>query len=67
LFTLERHILTVFKLNVLLDPSRNPKKIIKSLLINMEGCQDLPLDHFEKVLTVVDFFVCKCYEEKKKT
>lgn len=33
----------------------------------MEGCQDLPLDHFEKVLRVVDFFVCKCYEERKKT
>lgn len=67
LFNLEKNILAVFKLNVLLDPSKNPKKIIKVLLNNIECLPSISLDNFEKLMVVVDFFVSKCFEDRKKT
>lgn len=27
----------------------------------------MDLDQFEKIVKVIDFFICKCHEERKKT
>ena len=53
----------VFKLDVLLDASDNPKRILGKLLQHMTQLNNLELDYYEKLVQVVDIFYFKCFED----
>ena len=57
---LENTLLMVFRLNVLLDPTRSAKKILKNIVHNVEEMKFDDLEVFEKVVKVIDFFYYKC-------
>lgn len=60
---LEGHLLSVFRLNVLLNPSRNSKIILTYMKSNLKDLNCLYLDSFEAMVKVADFFLSRCKDD----